>query len=105
MFISAVIGIVSLSLAMSQKSMGNSYYYKFPMGIMGKFYANSMLALINSRMLLGSKETPLTIISTVNFAVIPTNNKDRMIHAHNGDVAVGTKVMAEPLRGSHPEGV
>ena len=90
---------------MSEQRIGDPYYYKFPMGIMGKFYANSMLALINSRMLLGSKETPLTIISTVNFAVIPTNNKDRMIHAHNGDVAVDTEVIAEHLRGSHPEGV
>ena len=83
MSIPAVIGTVCISLA---NLPGDPYYYQFPMGIIGKVYANSMLALINSRILLGSEETPSTITSAFNFATVPTNNKDSAIHAHNGDV-------------------
>jgi len=67
MLIPAVIGIVSFSLAVLPPT-GN--YYQTPMVIIGKFYANSMLVLINSRMLLGSEEAPkapLTIISAIGF--------------------------------------
>ena len=105
MFISAVVGIVCFSLTISEPKLADPYYYKFPMGIIGKIYANSMLALINSRMLLGSEETPSTIISAFKFATVPANNKDVMIHTDNIDVAVSTEALAGPLRGSHPEGV
>ena len=102
MSIPVVIGIVCFSLA---NLPGNPYYYQFPMGIIGKVYANSMLALINSQILLGSEETPLTIISAFNFATVPTNNRNSMIHAHNGDVAVHTEALEGPFKGSHFEGV
>ena len=65
----AVIGIVSFGLAMLSNN-----YYQTPMGIIGKVYANSMLVLINSRMLLGSEEEPLTIISVINFDAAPAND-------------------------------
>ena len=52
-------------------------YYQVPMGVIGKIYANSMLVLINSRMLLRSEETPSTIISAARFAMTPANDKDR----------------------------
>ena len=70
MLITAIIGIVSFALAI----LGN--YYQTPMGIIGKFYANSMLVLINSRMLLGS-EVPLTIISVMRFDAAPATAEDR----------------------------
>ena len=60
----AVIGIVSFSLAMLPKN-----YYQTPMGIIGKFYANSMLVLINSRMLLSSEVVPSMIILSMRFDV------------------------------------
>ena len=100
--IPAVIGIVSFSLAILP---GNPYYYQFPTGIIGKVYANSMLVLINSRMLLGSEETPSTMISAVKFAMVPGNNKDSAILPNNGDVALDTTKLAGPLESSHPEGV
>ena len=75
------------------------------MGIIGKVYANSMLVLINSRMLLGSEETPSTIISAFKFATTRANNEDSAIHAHDGDVALDTEVLVGPAEGSHPEGV
>jgi hypothetical protein len=53
-FIAAVIGIVSFTLAVFPS---DSLYFEVPMGIIGKVYANSMLVLINSRMVLGSEET------------------------------------------------
>jgi hypothetical protein len=71
--ISAVIGIVSFSLAILPT---NVYYYQTPMGIIGKFYANSMLVLINSRMLLSSEEVPLTIISEMKFGEAPAAAND-----------------------------
>ena len=64
MLIPAVVGIVSFSLAVLPPT-GN--YYQTPMATIGKFYANSMLVLINSRMLLGSEEARLMIISTIGF--------------------------------------
>jgi len=67
----AVIGIVTFSLAILP-----SYYYQTPMVIIGKVYANSMLALINSRMLLGSEETPLKIISAIRFDAAPATAND-----------------------------
>ena len=72
MSIPAIIRIVCFSLSMLP---GEPYYYAFPMGIIGKVYANSMLVLINSRMVLDSEETPSTIISALKFATVP-DNKD-----------------------------
>ena len=53
-FIAAVrvIGIVPFALAILPDS---PYYYKAPMGIIGKVYANSMLVVINNRMQLGTR--------------------------------------------------
>ena len=102
MSIPAVIGTVCISLA---NLPGDPYYYQFPMGIIGKVYANSMIALINSQIVLGPEETPLTIISAFKFAMVSTNTKDSAINAYNGDGTVHTKVLAGHLRGSHPEGV
>jgi hypothetical protein len=48
----AVLGIVSFALAMRPYTL----YYQTPMVIIGKVYANSMLVLINSWMLLGPEE-------------------------------------------------
>jgi hypothetical protein len=73
MLIPAVIGIVSFSLAILP---ADDYYYQTPMGIIGKFYANSMLVLINSRMLLGSEEVPSTIISEMKFGAAPAAAND-----------------------------
>ena len=103
MSIPAVIGIMCFSLAILPGDV--DYYYQFPMGIIGKVYANSMLVLINSRMLLDSEETPSTIISEFKFATVPANNEDSMMQAHDGDVAVDTEALTGPLGGSHPEGV
>ena len=69
----AVIGIVSFALAMLSNN-----YYQTPMGIIGKVYANSMLVLINSRMLLGSEEEPLTIISVIRFDAAPANDSTQI---------------------------
>jgi hypothetical protein len=80
MFIPAVVGIVCFALFTSETRLGDPDYYTFPMGIIGKVYANSMLALINSRMQLGSEETPSTTISAFKFASAPANNKDSTIH-------------------------
>src|SRR5258708_52109 len=89
MFISAIIGIVSFSLTISP---GYSTYYQVPMGIIGKVYANSMLVLINSRMVLGSEETqkPLTAISVLRFGTAPVNPTDNVMETDNGDLAVDT---------------
>jgi len=84
--ITAVIGIVSFALAILP---GSPYYYQAPMGIIGKIYANSMLVVINSRMQLGSKETPLRMISGLEFGT-PVNNKSGAIEAHRGDISVDT---------------
>ena len=103
MSIPAVIGIVCFSLSILP---GKPYYYQVLMGIIGKVYANSMLVLINSRMLLGSEETPSTNISTLKFATVPENIKDSAIHTHNGDVTLlDTEILAGPLEGSHLEAV
>ena len=102
MSIPAVVGIVCFALA---NLPGTPDYYQFPMGIIGKVYANSMLVLINSRMPLGSEETPSTIVSEFKCATVPPSNEDSAIHAHNGNAALDTEVLARPLRGSHPGGV
>jgi hypothetical protein len=78
MFILAVIGIVAFVLAFYPN---NSIYYAAPMNIIGRVYANSMLVLINSRMVLGSEETqtPSKVISVLRFGTAPTNLVDSAI--------------------------
>ena len=94
MSIPAVIGIVCFSLVILPGDA--EYYFQFPIGIIGKVYANSMLVLINSRMLVGSEEKPSTIVSAVEFA------PDSAIHAPNEDVALDTEALARHFKGSHP---
>ena len=101
MFISAVIGIISFSLTLSPD---HSTYYEVPMGIIGKIYANSMLVLINSRMVLGSEETPTPsgVMSALRFGTAPANPTDSAI---DGDVAVYTRVGTALSGSSEPEEV
>jgi len=75
MFFSALIGIVSFSLAVFSS---HSTYYQVPMVVLGKVYANSMLVLINSRMTLGSEETrtPSLVISVLRFGTAPGHPAD-----------------------------
>ena len=104
MSIPAVTGVVCFSLSMLPPGHAY-YYYQFPTGIIGKVYANSMLVLINSRMLLGSEETSSTIISGFKFFLrYPPITKISAIHAYNGNV-LDTEALAGPLRDLHPEGV
>jgi hypothetical protein len=103
MFISAAVGTVSFVLAAFPMAS-----FDVPVGIIGKVYANSMLVLINSRMVLGSEEkkTPLIVISLLRFdSTVPANSTDRAIEADNGDVAVDTKAGAGPSGSSEPEAV
>ena len=81
-------------------------YYTIPMGIIGKVYANSMLVLINSRMVLGSEETPSTAISVLRFRTALTNPEDRAVETDNRDVGVDTgRAGAGPSGSSEAEGV
>ena len=106
-FISAVIGIISFSLEVFPIDHTVTYYYQVPVCIIGKVYANSMLVLINSRMVLGSKETqtPSTVISVMKFRTAPANPEDSGIEADNGDVIVDTRAGGGPLESSKPEAV
>jgi hypothetical protein len=105
-FISAVIGIVSFSLAISPGNY-NLIYYQVPVCIIGKVYANSMLVLINSRMVLGSKETqtPSTVISVLRFGTALVNPTNNAIEVDNGDLAVDAKARVGLLGSSEPEAV
>ena len=85
---SAIIGIVCFLLVALPDS---PYYYQFPMGIIGKVYANSMLVLINSRMLLGSEDTPTTNHTDLRFYPAPADNKDPAMETHGGVLAVDTE--------------
>jgi hypothetical protein len=88
----AVLGIICFSLA----SWPRNGYHRVPMYVIGKIYANSMLVLINSRMVLGSEETPSTIMSVLKFATAPANNED-------GDLVIdSTEGKTEPSRSSEP---
>ena len=75
------------------------------MCIIGKVYANSMLVLINSRMVLNSEETqtPSTAISVLRFGAAPPNREDPAIEADNGDAKVEDQKQnpwqAQSLRG------
>ena len=106
MFISAIIGIASFILAISPGDY-NQTYYQVPVCIIGKVYANSMLVLINSRMVLGSGEiqTPSRVTSVLRFDMPPANPKDSAIEADNGGLAVDTRAGAGPLESSEPEAV
>ena len=75
------------------------------MGVIGKIYANSMLVLINSRVLLCSEERPLAILSEVRFAVTPANDKGNVIEAHTADMAVYSKERMWPSGSSETEEV
>jgi len=102
MVISAVVGIVAFSLVIFPRY---SMYYQVPMGIIGKVYANSMLVLINSRMVLGSEktQTPSTVISVLRFGTAPANLEDSAIEADNGDVEVDTRACQAGPSGSSAE--
>jgi hypothetical protein len=103
-FISAIIGIISFSLAVLRS---DELYFEVPIGIIGKVYANSMLVLINSRMVLGSEETqtPSRVISVVRFGMAPANPQDSAIEADDVGVAVDTRAGAAPSGISEPEAV
>ena len=94
MSIPAVIGIVSFSLAIFPRYL---MYYQVPIGIIAKVYANSMLVLINSRMVIGSEETQTPpIISVLRFGTAPANLEDSAIEGDNGNVGVDTRPGAGP---------
>ena len=73
------------------------------MGIIGKVYANSMLVLINSRMLL--EEMPSKNISVIRFDAAGTNSKDGSIESHHRDLSVDPGTQAGLSRSSEPEAV
>jgi hypothetical protein len=102
MFILAVIGIVSFTLAILP---AGSWYFEVPTCIIGKVYASSMLVLINSRMVLGSEKTqaPSTVISVLRFGTAPANPEDSAIESDNGNIAVDTRAGAGTLASSEPE--
>ena len=103
-FISAVIGIISFTLAVFPS---DSLYFEVPMGIIGKVYANSMLVLINSRMVLGSEETqpPSMVLSSLRFGTAAANPTDSAIEADNGDLTVDTRAGTGLSGSSEPEEV
>ena len=84
----ALIGIVNFSMAMLP-----NMYCQTPMTIVGKFYASSLLVLINSWMVLGSEETqtPSKVISVLIFSTAPANLADSAIEADNRDLAADTR--------------
>ncbi|KIM36681.1 hypothetical protein M413DRAFT_31517 [Hebeloma cylindrosporum] len=81
--LTAIIGIVAFFLAVLPNSPG---YYQVPVSIIGKVYANSMLVLLNSRMLLRSnhEETPPMNVTVMRFRTASHNSNDDAIddHAH-----------------------
>jgi hypothetical protein len=108
-FISAVIAIISFALSVFPGHLpsGHLPYFEVPMSIIGKVYVNSMLALINSRIVLGSEETqtPLTVISVVRFRTAPAHPEESAIEADNGDLAVDTRAGGGPSGCSELEAV
>jgi len=70
--IAAVIGVVCFSIAVLPD---NPYFFQVPMAVIGKVYANSMLVILNSRMmLLDPEETSLRDISSLNFGTASAND-------------------------------
>jgi hypothetical protein len=87
----AVIGIMCFAMASIRSSPP---YNRVPMGIIGKVYANSMLVLNNSRMLLGStEEKPLTIMSGLRFGGPALSGEDDITEAHHGAFSVDSEEM------------
>lgn len=86
MFIQAVIGVMCFVLT---NLPDTPYYYQFPMGVIGKVYATSMLVLINSRMVLDSGEMPMpsTVTSMVRFGTAPCDEEGGASH---GDISLST---------------
>ena len=72
------------------------------MDIIGKVYTNSMLVLINSRMLIGPEDIPLTIVSEMRFGTAPANNKNSAKEADGGDLGVDTEARVGMSRSSEP---
>ena len=88
-FLPAIVGIVCFLLAVLPTQL---FCYEFPMGAIGKIYASSMLVLLNSRMILGSKETPSAAISVMEFDMAPDNNKGQKdTESHSGEFSVDTE--------------
>ena len=77
------------------------------MGIIGKVYANSMLVLINSRMVLSSEETQVlsTVLSSLRFGTAPANPTDSVVEADNGGLTVDTKAGTGPSGSSESDAV
>lgn len=73
------------------------------MGIVGKIYTNSMLILINSRMLIGSEDPPLTIVSGLRFDMAPADNKNSAIETHDGGLEVDAEARAKLPKSSELE--
>jgi hypothetical protein len=80
-------------------------YFQVPMCVIGKIYANSMLVLINSRMVLYSEGMSLTIISAARFAMSPANDTGGFIAAHRGDITVYSEERMGPSGRSETEAV
>jgi hypothetical protein len=98
MFLPAVIGIVGCFLAVLPRSPG---YSQVPLSIIGKVYANSMLVLINSRMVLVSEETRSANASVMRFHTASSNRNDHATEAHRGDPSVYNE-WPGPSRRSEP---
>ena len=59
---------------------GSPYFFEVPMAVIGKVYANSMLVLLNSRVvLLGPDENSLRAVSSLNFGAAPTNDSHVLV--------------------------
>ena len=99
MFFPAVIGIVGCFLAVFPRSPG---YSQVLLSIIGKVYANSMLVLVNSRMVLVTEETRSADVSVMRFHTASTNSNDNATEAHRGGPSVDNK-WAGPSRRSEPD--
>ena len=77
-------GIVGRFLAIFPRSPG---YSQVLLSIIGKVYANSMLVLVNSRMVLVTEETRSANVSVMKFHTASTNDNNA-IEAHKGDPSV-----------------
>jgi hypothetical protein len=100
-FFPAIVGIVCFLLAAIPDT---PFCYEFPMGAIGKIYASSMLVLLNSRMILGSEETPSKIVSVLKFAMAPDDTRGRCAReSHTSrELSVDTKKGAGSSRTSEP---
>lgn len=94
--LTAVIGIVAFFLAVLPNSPG---YYQIPVSIIGKVYANSMLVLLNSRMLLHSnhERTPSMNVTVMRFRTASHNSNDDARDDH-ARLSVDNEERAGPSR-------